>query len=155
MKINTREANLNDLAVLLEFEQGIIDFERPFDLTLKDEKISYYDIKAMILSEDVFVAVAVNGDEVVGSGYARIEAADPYLKHKKFAYLGFMYVKENARGKGVNGLVVEALNTWIRSQGVDEVRLDVYFENPGAIRAYEKVGFKKLLINMRMSLKDS
>ena len=155
MKINTREANLNDLAVLLEFEQGIIDFERPFDLTLKDEKISYYDIKAMILSEDVFVAVAVNGDEVVGSGYARIEVADPYLKHKKFAYLGFMYVKENARGKGVNGLVVEALNTWIRSQGVDEVRLDVYFENPGAIRAYEKVGFKKLLINMRMSLKDS
>jgi GNAT superfamily N-acetyltransferase len=66
-----------------------------------------------------------------------------------------MYVKENARGEGVNGLVVEALNTWIRSQGVDEVRLDVYYENPGAIRAYEKVGFKKLLINMRMSLKDS
>jgi predicted GNAT family acetyltransferase len=33
--------------------------------------------------------------------------------------------------------------------------LDVYYENPGAIRAYEKVGFKKLLINMRMSLKDS
>ncbi|MFB0938205.1 MAG: GNAT superfamily N-acetyltransferase [Candidatus Azotimanducaceae bacterium] len=155
MNITTREARLEDLTILLEFEQGIIDFERPFDLTLKDEKISYYDIKAMILSEDVFVAVAVNGDEVVGSGYARIEVADPYLKHKKFAYLGFMYVKENARGKGVNGLVVEALNTWIRSQGVDEVRLDVYYENPGAIRAYEKVGFKKLLINMRMSLKDS
>jgi GNAT superfamily N-acetyltransferase len=155
MNITTREARLEDLTILLEFEQGIIDFERPFDLTLKDEKISYYDIKAMILSEDVFVAVAVNGDEVVGSGYARIEAADPYLKHKKFAYLGFMYVNENARGEGVNGLVVEALNTWIRSQGVDEVRLDVYYENPGAIRAYEKVGFKKLLINMRMSLKDS
>jgi RimJ/RimL family protein N-acetyltransferase len=155
MNITTREARLEDLEVLLEFEQGIITFERPFDLTLKDEKISYYDIKAMILSKDVFVAVAVNGDEVVGSGYARIETADPYLKHKRFAYLGFMYVKENSRGKGVNGLVVEALNTWIRLQGIDEVRLDVYYENPGAIRAYEKVGFKKLLINMRMNLKDS
>lgn len=155
MNITTREARLEDLEVLLEFEQGIITFERPFDLTLKDEKISYYDIKAMILSKDVFVAVAVNGDEVVGSGYARIETADPYLKHKRFAYLGFMYVKENSRGKGVNGLVVEALNAWIRLQGIDEVRLDVYYENPGAIRAYEKVGFKKLLINMRMNLKDS
>ena len=66
-----------------------------------------------------------------------------------------MFVKENARGKGVNALVVEALNGWIRLQGIDEVRLDVYYDNPRAIRAYEKVGFKKLLIHMRMNLKDS
>lgn len=155
MNITTREARLEDLTVLLEFEQGIINFERPYDITLKDGKISYYDIEAMILSKDVFVAVAVNGDEVVGSGYARIETANPYLKHIRLAYLGFMFVKENARGKGVNALVVEALNGWIRLQGIDEVRLDVYYENPGAIRAYEKVGFKKLLIHMRMNLKDS
>ena len=65
MNITTREARLEDLTVLLEFEQGIINFERPYDITLKDGKISYYDIEAMILSKDVFVAVAVNGDEVV------------------------------------------------------------------------------------------
>lgn len=152
MKINTREANLNDLAVLLEFEQGVINFERPFDSTLKEGKISYYDIEAMITADDVFVAVAVRGNVVIGSGYAQIENGKPYLKHKTYAYLGFMFVKEDSRGEGVNKLIIDALNQWICKRGIDEVRLDVYVDNPGAIRAYEKAGFKGHLLNMRMSL---
>ena len=57
--ITTRAAIQEDLPILLEFEQGLINFERPFDPTLKDEKISYYDIKAMILSDDVQNASSV------------------------------------------------------------------------------------------------
>ena len=152
MKINTREANLNDLAVLLEFEQGVINFERPFDPTLKEGEISYYDIEAMITADAVFVVVAVSDDVVIGSGYAQIENGKPYLNHKAYAYLGFMFVEENSRGKGVNKLIIDALNQWISARGIDEVRLDVYVDNPGAIRAYEKAGFKGHLLNMRMSL---
>jgi ribosomal protein S18 acetylase RimI-like enzyme len=106
----------------------------------------------MITDDDVFVAVAECNGELVGSGYARIENGKPYLKHKIYAYLGFMYVKENSRGKGVNKLIIDALNEWICACGIDEVRLDVYVDNPGAIRAYEKAGFKGHLLNMRMSL---
>lgn len=152
MKVTTRKALLKDLDVLLDFEQGIINFERPFDTTLKDEKINYYDLEAMITSNDVFIAVAEIDGELVGSGYARIESGKPYLKHNTYAYLGFMFVKENSRGKGVNKLIIDALNVWIISQGIEEVRLDVYVDNPGAIRAYEKAGFKGHLLNMRMLL---
>ncbi|MBA6157051.1 GNAT family N-acetyltransferase [Tenacibaculum sp. S7007] len=151
--IATRSARLEDLPILLDFEQGVINFERPFDPTLKEEKISYYDIKVMILSDEVEVIVAVENNEVIGSGYARIEEVKPYLKHSKHAYLGFMFVKPSHRGRGVNKLVIEALYSWIKSKGITEVRLDVYADNPGAIKAYEKVGFKSLLINMRKSLK--
>ncbi|KAB1159796.1 GNAT family N-acetyltransferase [Tenacibaculum aiptasiae] len=150
--ITARKANLEDLPILLDFEQELIKAERPFDETLKEGKISYYDIKAMILSDEVEVMVAVENDEIIGSGYARIVIPKSYFKFDKFAYLGFMYVKPTHRGKGVNKKVVEALNTWILSKNVSEVRLDVYAENHGAIRAYEKVNFKKNLINMRMSL---
>ena len=152
--IITRAAEIEDLSVLLEFEQQLINFERPFDATLKEEKISYYDIKAMILSDEIEVIVAVENDEIIGSGYARVENAKPYLKHQNFAYLGFMFVKDSSRGKGVNKLVIDALNKWILSKNIYEVRLDVYAENPGAIKAYEKVGFKKQMINMRMNLRD-
>lgn len=152
--ITTRSAIIEDLPVLLDFEQSLINFERPFDTTLKGEKISYYDIKAMILSDDVEVIVAVEDDEIIGSGYARIEEAKPYLKHQVYAYLGFMFVKETHRGRGVNKLVIEALNKWILSKNIYEARLDVYAENPGAIKAYEKVGFKGHLLNMRMDLRD-
>lgn len=151
--ITTRTAKLEDLPTLLEFEQGIVAFERPYDLTLKDEKISYYDIKAMILSDEVEVIVAVDNEEVIGSGYARIETSKPYLKHQEFAYLGFMFVKNSHRGKGVNKLVIDALHAWVLSKNVYEVRLDVYAENPGAIKAYEKAGFKSLLVNMRTDLR--
>ena len=42
--IHIRKALLSDLATLLEFEQGIIAAERPYDPTLKKEKIQYYNI---------------------------------------------------------------------------------------------------------------
>jgi hypothetical protein len=35
--INIREAKLEDLNILLEFEQGIITAERPYDPTLQEE----------------------------------------------------------------------------------------------------------------------
>ena len=144
-------ATLEDIETLLEFEQGVINFERPFDPTLKKET-TYYDIPEMIASSEVLLLVAVLDTEIIASGYARIEAAKPYLKHQQYAYLGFMFVTPNHRGKGVNGVVLEALNVWIRSKNISEVRLDVYSENPSAIKAYEKAGFKKHLINMRKGL---
>lgn len=143
---------LADLDILLEFEQGIVQTERPFDPTLKDGHINYYDIAAMIEASHVEVVVAELGSEIIGSGYARIEDSKVYLKHLKHAYLGFMYVKPEYRGKGVNKKVVDALQDWAAKRGITEFRLDVYSENSPAIKAYEKIGFKKHLIEMRMEL---
>jgi GNAT superfamily N-acetyltransferase len=56
-----------------------------------------------------------------------------------------MYTDPRHRGKGVNA-VIEALKEWCRSQNITELRLDVYHDNPSAIRAYEKAGFKKHLL---------
>lgn len=150
--IYIRKATLDDLAILLEFEQGIIDAERPFDPTLKEGKISYYDIEKMISASDVEVVVAVLNEQIIGSGYAQIENAKPYLNHKSYAYLGFMFTHPDHRGQGVNTLIIDALTNWVRSQDIFEMRLDVYSDNPSAIKAYEKVGFKKHLINMRVAL---
>lgn len=151
-KINIRKARLEDLNILLEFEQGIITAERPYDPTLKEGKINYYDIEKMITATHIEVVVAEIGAKIVGSGYARIETAKPYLNHDNYAYLGFMYTDPQHRGKGVNAIIIEALKEWCLSQKITELRLDVYNDNPSAIRAYEKVGFKKHLLNMRVEL---
>ena len=150
--ITIRKAYPDDLKKLLEFEQGIITAERPFDPTLKEGKIHYYDIEKMISALHIEVLVAESDSEIIGSGYARLEAAKPYLNHKTYAYLGFMYTDPNHRGKGVNSRIIEALKDWCRSKDIFELRLDVYNDNAPAIKAYEKVGFKKYLINMRMGL---
>jgi GNAT superfamily N-acetyltransferase len=147
-----RPATLNDLDTLLAFEQGIITTERPFDVTLDDDPISYYNIAEMIKAGNVEVAVAELNSEIIGSGYARIEDSKDYVKHAQHAYLGFMYVDPNHRGKGINQQILEYLKQWALSKGLTELRLEVYDDNRSAIKAYEKAGFSKLLVQMRMGI---
>ena len=145
-----RKATLNDLNKLLEFEKALINVERPMDLTIREGDISYYDIGAFIVADDTELVVATHKNEIVASGYARIKDDRHYLKHKKQGYLGFMYVAEAHRGKGLNKRIIDALIQWCKDKGVFEIRLDVYQENPKAIKAYEKAGFKKHMITMRL-----
>lgn len=149
-----RQANLNDLPILLEFEQGIITTEKPFDETLKKEHFNYYDIAGMIKAENTEVVVAECSNEIIGSAYADIREAKQYLQHEKYAYLGFMYVKPNFRGRGINGGIIAYLKNWSKSKNISELRLDVYDENFSAVKAYEKAGFKRHLLNMRINIDD-
>lgn len=153
-KIIIRKATLNDLDTLLQFEQGVIQAERPFDPTLKKGDTNYYDIVEMIKAPHIELLVAQFGTTIIGCGYARIEDAKPYLQHQQKSYLGFMYVHPDHRGKGVNKIIIEALKQWSLSQNITELRLDVYEANTSAITAYEKVGFSKHMIEMRMGLKN-
>ncbi len=151
-KITTRPATANDLETLLRFEQGVINAERPFDPTLKGDPNRYYDIDAMIDAPHIELLVAEINNEVIGSGYARIENSKPYLRHEKHVYLGFMYVDPSYRGKGINRKIIEALEQWSLSKGITEMRLDVYVANAPAVQAYEKVGFAKHMMEMRKGL---
>ncbi|PCE64687.1 GNAT family N-acetyltransferase [Sediminicola luteus] len=149
-----REATLNDLPTLLRFEQGIIEAERPMDPTIRNGQINYYDIAAMIDSPEHYVCVAELDGELVASAYANKRQPRPYLDHKQYAYLGFMFVDPNHRGKGINGKIMEALKKWCSANKLTELRLDVYSVNEAAIRAYVKAGFKPHLLNMRMRIED-
>jgi GNAT superfamily N-acetyltransferase len=153
-EVTIRKATLEDLDVLLRFEQGVIQAERPFDSTIKNDPVRYYDIQAMIQASHVQLVVAEINHIVVGCGYARIENARPFLKHALHAYLGFMYVEPLYRGKGVNSKIIEALKQWAITRNITEMSLEVYYGNDPAIRAYEKVGFTRHMIAMRMGLND-
>ncbi len=154
-QIIIRKATQADLPILLEFEQGVIQAERPFDKTLREgDDLQYYDLKGMIDADHIQLLVAVAGTELVGSGYARIEASKSYLRHQQHAYLGFMFVRDDFRGFGVNKLIIDRLKNWCKEIGITELRLDVYDQNSAAIKAYEKVGFKKHMIEMRFGLED-
>jgi ribosomal protein S18 acetylase RimI-like enzyme len=158
IKINTkmieqviiRKATDNDLTALLAFEQGVIAAERPFDPTLREGHINYYDIAKMISSDTVELVVAEYENNIIASGYARIENARPFLQYTQYAYLGFMYVHPAFRGKGINAMIIDALKKTVLAWGIHEMRLEVYVDNGPAISAYEKIGFTKLLTEMRM-----
>ncbi len=149
-----RPAKKEDLPILLDFEQKLIEAERPMDVTLKTEKINYYDIGAYIDTKNTEVVVAEIDNTIVGSGYGQIRNREDYFKQKQIGYIGFIYVKEEHRGKGISQKVIQYLYDWFKTKNLDEVRLTVYEKNPRAIKAYEKVGFEKHLIEMRINLKE-
>ncbi len=152
--IITRKATLEDLDILLRFEQGVIAAERPSDNTLQDGLIHYYDIQEMITGTNIELLVAELNQSIVGCGYARIENSKPFFRHKRYSYCGFMYVEPDHRGKGINKKIIEALQQWSISQDITEMRLEVYNNNIPAIKAYEKVGFTKYILEMRMGLNN-
>lgn len=144
-----RKATLDDLPVLMEFMEGLVEAERPMDETIKDGHVVYYDLSKFIHAEHAELFVAELNNELVASGYVKILEDRPYLRHEKYAYLGFMFVPDKHRGNGYNQLIVDRLIAWSQERGIHEIRLDVYDVNNSAIKAYEKAGFKKHLINMR------
>ncbi len=150
--VSTRQATLEDLPELRKFEQGVVHAERPFAKNLQDGDITYYNLEQLISSDDAELLVAECGSNLVGSGYAKLMTSKPYLKHPIHSYLGFMYVDPAYRGRGINKLIIEALIQWSKRKGVLELTLDVYDENHASIRAYEKIGFGKNLVQMRMEL---
>jgi ribosomal protein S18 acetylase RimI-like enzyme len=149
--INIRSATLNDLPDLLKFEQGIISTERPFDETLVSGTFHYYDLAERIQDPDAEVVVAESDGTLVAGGSAIIKKGDSYNTFDRYAFLGFMYVEPAYRGKGINSLIIKKLVEWSEKKGLKEIRLHVYSDNINAINAYEKVGFKKILTEMRLT----
>ncbi|PXW11004.1 ribosomal protein S18 acetylase RimI-like enzyme [Chryseobacterium sp. CBTAP 102] len=147
----TRQATEQDLEILLEFEQGVVTAERPFNSTLIDGEIHYYDLKSLIQSPEATLIVAEENNEIIASGYALIKKAEKnYYRFKEYAYLGFMYLKPEYRGKGINKVITDELIAWAKSRGINEVRLEVYAQNESAIKAYEKAGFESHILMMRL-----
>ena len=145
-----RPAELADLQILKEFEQGIITTERPFKDSLKTEDICYYDIAALISGDNSCVMVAEENGKLVGSGYGRIAESKAHLVHDFHVYLGFMFVAATHRGQGINQRVIEALIAWGKARDMHDFYLDVYAENHSAQNAYAKLGFKPLLLEMKL-----
>lgn len=145
-----REATLDDLATLREFEQKVVEAERPFNTSIREGHVHYYDIEQLITDNNAFMCVGTDGGRIVATGYSQIRPSKESLSHDRHAYLGFMYVSADYRGQGINKDLTQHLLSWSRQKAVDTVYLDVYSENAAAIRAYEKAGFKASMIEMKL-----
>ncbi len=150
--IKVRKATLHNLPVLQQLMQEIAKAERPFDETLKDGFVEYYNLEQIITDVQCLLVVAEINNEIIASGFAQIRDDNAYHKHSRYAYLGFMYVHPLHRGKGINQQIVQYLQQFALLRGITELRLEVYPGNTPAVKAYEKAGFAPHILQMRMQL---
>jgi ribosomal protein S18 acetylase RimI-like enzyme len=143
-----RPAQRQDLVTLRVFEQDVIAAERPFALNLKAGDIHYYDIEALINDDCSVLIVAEHEGELLACGYARLQDSKLHIHPDKYAYLGFMYVVPQQRGKQLIDKVINTLIAWAADHGVSAFELDVYSSNESAFRAYKRLGFEPNLVQM-------
>lgn len=151
-KVIIRQATINDLVTLKEFEQGLITAERAFNSLVKPDPVCYYKLDEMLTDQDIDFVIGEMNDKPVACGYSRIEQAKHYYQFARQAYFGMMYVIPECRGLGINAAIMNVLKEKARQRGVTDFCLEVFSTNFSAISAYEKCGFKNHLIQMRMSL---
>ncbi|WP_185140151.1 GNAT family N-acetyltransferase [Reichenbachiella versicolor] len=150
--IKYRAASLSDVSNLLVLEQEIIEAERPFNPTIKNEKTHYYDLEQLISDKNTYLIVAEESNRLVGTGYAQIRKSVEAFKHSYHSYLGFMYVIPEYRGQGINKNIINELLNWSKDRDVFDFYLEVYSENEAAIKAYQKAGFNTSFISMKLNL---
>ena len=151
--MQVRFATPEDLPTLLAFEQGIVQWEIPMDPDLITEhEIHYYDLAEYIGRADTAVVVAEDESGLIGSSYGQIRSAKSFHRYERVGYIGFVFVREDRRGRGVVGRIFNELFEWFKGHEIRHLELTVYAKNPSAIRAYEKLGFDQRLIEMRMQL---
>ena len=154
LNMKLRQAQQDDLPTLLEFEQGVIEEERPCNDTIKKTRVTYYDLNEFLADPNTNLQLVEHDGRVVGCGYAQLRKSESAFAHDKHAYMGFMYVEPSIRGQGVNKMIIDSLISWSRDRGVHDFYLSVYTENRAAIRAYEKVGFTPTLLEMKLNLSE-
>lgn len=147
-----RKARLVDMPTLLKHEQKIIDYERAFNDDIEKEDAKYYNLHSLISSSNSVVFVGEINGEIIATGYALIKKGLPQFVYDNYTYLGFMYVTPEYRGKGINAKIIEATKKWSKERGIKHLRLQVYTENISAIKAYEKLGFKTELQDMKLTI---
>ena len=150
--MNIRIATDSDLDVLNSFQDKLVIFERPFDVTIKKTRVRYYSIKRYLRSEKCVVYVVEDGGKAIGCGLGELKKEEGWSINDYIGYIGLLFIEDGYRGKGYGKELVQKLTDWFKEKKVTDVRLKVYAQNSKAIEAYEKMGFLHLISEMKISV---
>ena len=153
MEIKIRKATSNDLNIIKEFQNQLVEYERPFDSTIpKQGLVEYYNLQLLIESEKVnFLVVEVN-EKIIGCGFGEIRSDIEWSSNSLIGYIGLFFIEKEFRNKGISGLIFKELIKWFKENNIKDIRLKVYSENEKAVNAYKKYGFKGHMLEMRYEI---
>ncbi len=98
------------------------------------------------------VLVAERDGAVVGYAYATLEGDDWMALRAAAGFLHDVVVEESARRQGIATLLVEAACAWLREHGAPRVLLWSATGNPGAQALFERLGFRRTMVEMTREL---
>jgi len=106
------------------------------------------------LEDDVnaIVLVAEIRGEVIGYLYAALEPISWKELRDACGFIHDILVEERRRGHGVATKLMEAAMAWLKEHGAPRVVLGTAEQNEGAQRLFERLGFRRTMVEMTKEL---
>jgi ribosomal protein S18 acetylase RimI-like enzyme len=102
--------------------------------------------------EDVVVFVAERESAIVGYVYAALEPTSWKELREACGFVHDVVVDENGRRGGVATALMEAAIKWLHDRGAPRVVLGTAQRNDAAQRLFERLGFRRTMIEMTREL---
>jgi GNAT superfamily N-acetyltransferase len=102
--------------------------------------------------DDAVIFVADHDGTVVGYAYAAIEPLSWKDLRDECGVVHDLMVDESGRRHGVGTALMEAALAWLRTRGVPRVVLSTSPRNEGAQRLFDRLGFRRTMIEMTREL---
>ena len=156
--ISIRPALESDLPALGKLGAVLIDthyrfdpqrFMAPGDRT--DEGYAWF-LGTQLGEADVIVLVAAQRGSVVGYVYAGLEPQSWKELRDACGFIHDIVVDERGRRGGVATALIDAAAEWLRAHGAPRVVLWTAQHNEGAQRLFERLGFRRTMVEMTREL---
>ncbi len=152
MSLILRLAKLSDLNILNNFQQQLVNHEKPFDSGIPTKgAIEYYNINELIKDDNSYFLVAEIDSKLVGCAFGQIRKNIDWAVNKQYGYIGLMFVDEKHRRQKIGKLIVNAIIQWFKTKQISDIRLKVYEKNVSAVNEYRKYGFKDFILELQYS----
>lgn len=140
MQIVIREAGWRDFGALLRLQRQIVRESEHLAATGGERKdpILFAFIKAVIQRKRVHTLLALAGREPVG--YITI-VFGKFRKVGETAYI-VIGVRASFQGQGIGTSLMNEAEKFARSRNMHRMELEVFENNQGAVRLYEKLGYQ-------------
>ena len=102
--------------------------------------------------EDALIVVAEQNARIVGYAYAGIEPRSWQELRERSGYVHDLFVDEAHRSTGLAAALVSAACDWLREQGLPRVLLWTAVPNERAQRVFERLGFRRTMVEMTREL---
>ena len=99
----------------------------------------------LLADADAAVLVWDEGGDLLGFCAAQIEVAPPTVAERARAEITDLFVREDARRRGIGRRLVEAATDWVRERGVPRVEVRVAVRNAEGQAFWRALGYADLV----------
>ncbi len=157
--VSIRRATESDLPTLGRLGAHLMRVHHAFDRARfmapgsSPERGYAWFLGTQIAEPDAAVFVAETADGIVaGYVYAALEPQSWKELREAAGYIHDVVVDEPVRGQGIAGRLMTVAIDWLRDRGAPRVLLGTATQNTAAQHVFEKLGFRRTMIEMTLEL---